>query len=42
MVEKKTPNDMKRYRLKNKITSDPHSPISMFSSPEAIGVIVSY
>ena len=43
MVEKKkTPIDIKRYRVKNKIASDPHSPISMFSSPEAIGVIVSY
>jgi len=42
MVEKKNPIDIKRYRVKNKIASDPHSPISMFSSPEAIGVIVSY
>ena len=42
MVEKKTPIDIKRYRVKNKIASDSHSPISMFSSPEAIRVIVSY
>ena len=39
---KKTPKDIKRYTVKNKIATDPHSPISMFSSPEAIGVIVSY